>query len=348
VNAAAWKRRDVPTAANFATLPRNIAIVLVFNTAIALGITLARGGGFVVSLVYSQCIGLSIYLLIDGTRRLIWGQAVPSPLATLSLSAAGIFVGFIAGSTLAYALVGLPYGVMGERHTGLLTGIAITVFAGTAGTWFFLNRERVARLRLQTETVERGAVEARLKLLQAQIEPHFLFNTLANLHTLIASDPPRAQNMLEHLNDYLRATLNAARRDSGTLGEEFALLRGYLEVLAIRMGPRLAFTLSLPEELSGFRIPPMLLQPLVENAVKHGLEPKIDGGRVEVSARKIDGSLVVQVADTGLGLGNSSTRGTGVGLSHVRERVAATYGAKGSVKIENRSDGVTATVTLPA
>jgi len=338
----------VPTAADFATLPRNLAIVVIFNTAIALGITLARSGGFVVALVYSQCIGMSIFLLIDGTRRLIWGPAIPSALATLSLSAAGIFVGFIAGSTIAYALVGLPYGGAGERHTGMLTGIAITAFAGTAGTWYFLNRERVARLRLQAETVERGAAEARLKLLQAQIEPHFLFNTLANLHMLIASDPARAQKMLEHLNDYLRATLDAARRDTGTLGEEFALLRGYLEVLAIRMGPRLAFTLTLPEELSRFALPPMLLQPLVENAVKHGLEPKIDGGRVAVSAERAGGKIVVRISDSGLGLGNSSTKGTGVGLAHVRARIAATYGAKGSVKIENRSDGVTATVTLPA
>jgi sensor histidine kinase YesM len=202
---------------------------------------------------------------------------------------------------------------------------------------------------LKAEAVERGAVEARLKLLQAQIEPHFLFNTLANLHTLIGSDPARAQKMLEHLNDYLRATLDAARRDSGTLGEEFALLRGYLEVLAIRMGPRLAFTLSLPEELSGFRIPPMLLQPLVENAVKHGLEPKIDGGRVDVSAEKVDGSVVVRISDTGLGLGSGATKGTGVGLSHVRERVAAAYGPQASLKIEkNPADGVTATVRIPA
>ena len=336
----------MPTASDFATLPRNIALVAAFNAVIAAGFTVAGPGGFGEQMLYSQCIGLAILLLIDGTRRLIWGRAVPPLKAIIALSAAGIAAGFFAGTALASTLMGRPYATLhGSRPLG---AVAFTVFAGVVATAYFLNRERVAQLRLRAETVERGAAEARLKLLQAQIEPHFLFNTLANLHTLIAADPARAQKMLEHLNDYLRATLDAARRDSGTLGEEFALLRGYLEVLAIRMGPRLAFTLLLPPELSGFAIPPMLLQPLVENAVKHGLEPKIDGGRVEVSARKIDEYLVVRIADTGLGLGNNSTKGTGIGLSHVRARIAATYGAKGSVKIENRSDGVTATVTLPA
>jgi signal transduction histidine kinase len=331
------------TRADFATLPRNIAIVAVFNTAIAGGLALARSGGFADSLIYSQCIGLSILLFIDGTRRLLWGPRTPPQAAMLALSAAGIVAGFLAGSALGSLFA--PSAFSGS----LLGTVAVTVFAGIAGTWYFLNRERLATLRLKAEAVERGAVEARLKLLQAQIEPHFLFNTLANLHTLIGSDPARAQKMLEHLNDYLRATLDAARRDSGTLGEEFALLRGYLEVLAIRMGPRLAFTLSLPEELSGFRIPPMLLQPLVENAVKHGLEPKIDGGRVDVSAEKVDGSVVVRISDTGLGLGSGATKGTGVGLSHVRERVAAAYGPKASLNIEkNPADGVTATVRIPA
>jgi sensor histidine kinase YesM len=334
----------VPAASNFATLPRNIAIVAAFNTAIAIALSVAGRDSFGESFVYSQCIGLSILFSIDTTRRLIWGVAVPPRWAFLSLSAAGVMFGFFAGNALAGLLTGRSL----MRADSIAGTLAITIFAGVACTWYFMNRERVAKLRLSAEAVERGAVEARLKLLQAQIEPHFLFNTLANLHTLIAADPARAQKMLEHLNDYLRATLDAARRDSGTLGEEFALLRGYLEVLAIRMGPRLAFTLSLPEALCGFAIPPMLLQPLVENAVKHGLEPKIDGGRVDVSAEKVGGNIVVRISDTGLGLGNSSTKGAGVGLSHVRARVAATYGAQGSFKIENRPDGVTATVTLPA
>ena len=335
----------MPTAADFATLPRNIAIGAAFNTAIAIALSVAGRDSFGASFVYSQCIGLLILLSIDATRRLLWGSAMPPYRAFLALAGAGLVFGFFAGNGLAGLLTGRSL----MRAEGIAGTLAITLFAGVAGIWYFMNRERVATLRLNAETVERGAAEARLKLLQAQIEPHFLFNTLANLHTLIGSDPARAQKMLEHLNDYLRATLDAARRDSGTLGEEFALLRGYLEVLAIRMGPRLAFALWLPEDLSGFSIPPMLLQPLVENAVRHGLEPKIEGGRVEVSADRADGCVVVRIVDTGLGLGNSSTRGTGVGLAHVRERLAAAFGSRAHLEIANNaSNGATVTVTMPA
>jgi signal transduction histidine kinase len=333
----------VPTAADFATLPRNIALVAAFNAVIAIGFTIAGLGRFSENMLYSQCNGLAMVLLIDGTRRLIWGAGPPRLWGFLPLAAAGIVGGFVAGTTLAATLLGRPLvAPYGARPLGT---IAFTAFAGIVVTAFFINRERVAQLRLRAETVERGAAEARLRLLQAQIEPHFLFNTLANLHTLIGSDPARAQKMLEHLNDYLRATLSATRRAEGTLGDEFALLRGYLEVLAIRMGPRLAFTLTLPEELSAIPIPPMLLQPLVENAVKHGLEPKIDGGRIDVSARREGGMLVITIADTGLGLNGPSTAGTGLGLANVRERLPA----GSTLHLHGKSHGgTTVTIKMPA
>ena len=332
----------MPTAARFATLPRNVAIVAAFNTAIAVALAASGRGGLGESFVYSQCIGLAILLSIDVTRRLMWGPAAPPRRAFLALAAAGVVTGFLAGGALAAQLTGRNL----MRADSLAGTLAVTLFAGVAGIWYFLNRERMAKLRLQAETVERGAAEARLKLLQAQIEPHFLFNTLANLHSLIGTDPARAQKMLEHLNDYLRATLAAARSEAATLGEEFSLLRGYLEILAIRMGSRLDFSLSLPEELSGLRIPPMLLQPLVENAVKHGLEPKIEGGRVEVEARREGDCVVIRVSDTGLGEGSAG--GTGVGLAHVRERLTAVYGQKADLRMQRNPKGVTVTVTIPA
>jgi signal transduction histidine kinase len=333
----------VPTAADFATLPRNIALVAAFNAVVAVGFSIAGLGRFAENMLYSQCNGLAMVLLIDGGRRILWGAGPPPLRFFLPLAAAGIAGGFFAGTAIASTLLGRPYGSLyGARPLGT---IGFTAFAGIVVTSYFLNRERVAQLRLRAETVERGAAEARLRLLQAQIEPHFLFNTLANLHTLIGSDPVRAQKMLEHLNDYLRATLAATRRDQGTLGDEFALLRGYLEVLAIRMGPRLAFSLSLPEELSEIKMPPMLLQPLVENAVKHGLEPKIDGGRIDVSARMDRETLVITIADTGLGLGDGSTAGTGVGLTNVRERLPA----GSTLHLHGKPQhGTTVTVRIPA
>jgi sensor histidine kinase YesM len=195
---------------------------------------------------------------------------------------------------------------------------------------------------------ERGAAEARLRLLQAQIEPHFLFNTLANLQALIGVDPAGARTMLQHLDGYLRASLATTRSDRATLAGEMDLLKSYLEILVIRMGPRLAYRLDLPADLEDVKIPPMLLQPLVENAIRHGLEPKVEGGTVRVSAGKDGNTLVLRIEDTGQGFGTSSAAGTGVGLAHVKERLAAVYGGGASMKTEeNPGGGVRITLHLP-
>jgi sensor histidine kinase YesM len=152
--------------------------------------------------------------------------------------------------------------------------------------------------------------------------------------------------MLGHLNGYLRATLAAARRERSTLADEFALLRGYLELQAMRMGERLRFRLELPESLAQVDLPPMLLQPLVENALKHGLEPKIEGGEVKVSASAEQGRLVLEIADTGIGRGSSG--GTGVGLANVKERIAAAYEGKARIAAsENPAGGYTVTLSIP-
>jgi sensor histidine kinase YesM len=218
--------------------------------------------------------------------------------------------------------------------------LAITVTAGFIGTAFFWTRHRAAEM-------ERQRIEAQLKMLQAQIEPHFLFNTLANLDALIQTDPRRARAMLGHLNDYLRATLAATRCERSTLADEFALLRGYLEVQGMRMGERLRFRLELPESLAQAGLPPMLLQPLVENSLKHGLEPKVEGGEVKVSAREEGDRLVLEVADTGLGKANGSTAGTGVGLANVRERLAAAYDGAKVEAGANPAGGYTVTLSIP-
>jgi LytS/YehU family sensor histidine kinase len=214
----------------------------------------------------------------------------------------------------------------------MLGFLMLTAGAGLGGTFFFWTRERLA-------SSERGAAEARLKLLQAQIEPHFLFNTLANLQALIASDPQRAQLMLGHLDGYLRATLASTRNEQCTLADEFALLRGYLEILAIRMGARLAYSLELPPALAAAKLPPMLLQPLVENAIKHGLEPKLDGGKLRVAASAEGSQLVLVVEDSGPGFGAAATSGTGVGLLHVKQRLAAVYGGAAKAEIGESADG---------
>ena len=170
--------------------------------------------------------------------------------------------------------------------------------------------------------VRAQATEAQLKLLQTQLEPHMLFNTLANLRVLIGTDPVRAQEMLDRMIAYLRATLDASRTATHPLQAEFDRLRDYLELMAIRMGPRLAFTLELPPELAAVPVPALLLQPLVENSIQHGLEPQVQGGRITVSARCEGAQLVLEVADTGAGRAPPAPGGRGFGLTQIRERLA--------------------------
>ncbi len=319
-------------------LPRAVFGTIVLCTLIAAALTAWGGERFGKNLVYSLCIGLLTYAAIGLLlhRLRLRGDVALLPIIGLALLAAPI--GWFGGSFVASVLLGDSWGPGRMSMNAILGFLALTAGAGLSGTFFFWTRERLAQS-------ERAAAEARLKLLQAQIEPHFLFNTLANLNELIALDPPRAQAMLGHLDAYLRATLATTRNDACTLAEEFALLRGYLEILAIRMGPRLAYTLDLPDELAQARLPPMLLQPLVENAIRHGLEPKLDGGRLRVAARAQGKELVLTVEDSGTGFGAAPTSGTGIGLLHVKQRLAAVYGSAASAAV-GAADGGGVRVTL--
>jgi sensor histidine kinase YesM len=205
--------------------------------------------------------------------------------------------------------------------------------------------------RGHAESLARQAREAELRALQSQLEPHMLFNTLANLRVLIGLDPPRAQAMLDRLIAHLRATLNASRRATQPLEAEFAHLDDYLALMAVRMGPRLAVRLDLPAELAAQPVPPLLLQPLVENAIKHGLEPKVEGGRIEVRARREGGVLHLSVRDTGVGPGAPpAAGGSAFGLEQVRTRLATLYGSRATLTLRPAADaegGALATLTLP-
>ncbi|MBW0171506.1 MAG: histidine kinase [Hydrogenophaga sp.] len=209
--------------------------------------------------------------------------------------------------------------------------------------FYFYQREKSLELKRQ-------ASEARLKLLESQLEPHMLFNTLANLRVLIGTDPARATAMLDRLNDFLRATLTASRTEATagrhTLTDEFARLRDYLELMAVRMGPRLQYALELPEALASHPVPPLLLQPLVENCIRHGLEPSLQGGEVRVSARRQGQQLVLEVSDTGVGSAPSPT--PGFGLAQVRERLATAYPGQAHMDWHGQPGGGTrAVLTLP-
>lgn len=175
-----------------------------------------------------------------------------------------------------------------------------------------------------------------------------LFNTLANLRALIASDPARATDMLDRLIAYLRATLAASRATMHPLQAEFDRLRDYLELMAVRMGPRLRYTLQLPPELARLHVPTLLLQPLVENSIHHGLEPRVEGGRLDVRAERRGDVLTLEVSDTGTGLGAAAGETTGFGLAQVRERLRTAFGPQAALElIANQSAGTRAVLTIP-
>jgi signal transduction histidine kinase len=204
----------------------------------------------------------------------------------------------------------------------------------------------------EAETLKRQVVEARLAAMQAQVEPHFLFNTLASIDHLIETDPPRASRMQKHLIALLRAAMPSLRDTqpgaARTLGRELDVIRPYLEILKVRMEDRLRTAIDVPDGLLSAEFPALMLQGLVENAIKHGLEPKAEGGELALRAQVVHGKLVLAVSDTGLGFGRAATAGTGVGLANIRERLALLYGAKGTLAItENAGGGTTATITVP-
>ncbi|RSZ36253.1 MULTISPECIES: histidine kinase [unclassified Variovorax] len=333
---------------------RHGLITAVFNCLIATLLTITGGDNWVAHMVYSMSIGIVAWLFIDGGRLLISGHREslwPEWPWGMLLIAAGVAVGFFVGNLIGDAWVGAPtFDFLELKGHKLATGITITIIAAIGMSFFFYSLGKSKHLQGQIELAQRNATEARLKLLETQLEPHMLFNTLANLRVLITVDPPRAVAMLDRLNSYLRMTLSGSRALSHPLSAEFERLGDYLELMSVRMGTRLRYTLDLPQELRDAPVPPLLLQPLVENSIRHGLEPKVEGGEIVVRARQEAGQLVIEVNDTGVGLDAAPpSEGSGFGLEQVRERLATVYGERGSMNIgPSPSGGTSTTLSFPA
>ncbi len=333
-------------------LVSHIFPAVALNTLIAMGITWVGSSSFWGNLIFSQCIGLTIGLLIHtGIHTLIkdWETQWRRLSAILPL---GVVAGFLLGTRLGDLLTGSNTNAYWtERPERALGFLAMSLAAGAALTYYFVSRAQLAKEKQLAEIAQRQATESRLKLLETQLEPHMLFNTLANLRVLVVRDPQGAVQMLDHLIAYLRATLSASRASSHTLGEEFDRLRDYLELMAVRMGPRLQFTLDLPDDLRRQAVPPLLLQPLVENSIQHGLEPQVGGGSITVSASRNGNTLALIVQDTGAGLGQPSApreHAGGFGLTQVRERLATLYGSEATINlIAAHAGGTRATITFP-
>ncbi|MDR7307665.1 histidine kinase [Rhodoferax saidenbachensis] len=316
---------------------------------------------YVPLMAYSLAIGTFIWAIIDLGRHLFpsadetgWPLGAPGFLLMGGGIVAGYFLGNLLADTLCrtfgwYAGYPVPDGAGNLRNK-----ILITFTAGVAGTYYFYTLNNSAYLERKMTEARHLAAEARLKLLETQLDPHMLFNTLANLRALIGVDPVRAQTMLDHMIAYLRATLSASRASGQdgqhTLADEFARLQDYLELMKIRMGPRLQFTLDLPEALRTQPVPPLLLQPLVENSIQHGLEPKVEGGSIAIRAAQEGGLLCLEVTDTGMGAPEvlQSRPGHGFGLQQVRDRLLTTFDTLGTMKlIAVPTGGTRVRITFP-
>jgi signal transduction histidine kinase len=344
-------------------LGRRGLTVVGINGLIAVGLTLFGSKGFGANLLYSQCIGLGIWALVDGGRMALIRDWDSQAWRLLVIVPVGVTVGFAFGGLLGDLALGAPalqfWRTQPRQSLGLLT---MSLVAGIAITYFFLSRERLAAVRLREQAARQLASDAHLRLLQSQLEPHMLFNTLAALRALIATDADRAIDMLDRLNGYLRATLRATRaapgRNGHCLADEVGRLQDYLELMSVRMGPRLSYTIDLPPHLGPHPVPPLLLQPIVENAVRHGLEASVAGGHIGVSAATAGDRLVLTVEDDGAGFdrarvapacaGAGDLAGGGYGLQQVRERLAASFGADGAMTIATAPGrGTKVEVSLP-
>jgi sensor histidine kinase YesM len=317
-------------------------LIAAFLSAIGVGHTLAE------NLLVSQCIGLCIYAGCLGASA--WmktprGKLLGMILAVPAGAAAGV------GSAI------LLLGPRGGEWVGSMAwqSLLIGLLFGTAISALFYLRSRMDLLEAQLKErqlrealAEKARADAQLRMLQAQVEPHFLFNTLANLSVLIRSDPERAERLLADLIAWLRATLQRTRQAESTLGDEIELLQRYLDIVGLRFGERLRVVFDVPETLRSRPFPLLLLQPLVENAITHGIEPNVGGGEVRIKADQDNGRLRLVVSDTGAGL-QEGIGGSGFGLENVRRRLAALFGDAASLDVRgNPQGGVAATLEIPA
>jgi signal transduction histidine kinase len=320
-----------------------------------------------VHLVYAFCVGFSCWG-INNLSHLLLAWSADRWRAAKGLAPSGrdwrrwrgvapaLLLGFVLGPplglTVADTLTGFtsPSLLDFDSSTTRAT-LLISLVGSLLALWAISSIERLSSARAEAEAAQRQAAETQLRLLQSQLEPHMLFNTLANLRVLIALDAAQAQLMLDRLISFLRATLSASRTGLHPLSTEFDRIGDYLALMGVRMGPRLQVELDLPAALRELPVPPLLLQPLVENAIQHGLEPHVQGGRISVRARTADGQLVLSVRDTGSGLRQGPAQtGTGFGLAQVRERLATLHGSRARLELTPEPDaegGTLVTVTLP-
>jgi hypothetical protein len=274
-------------------------------------------------------------------------------LANIVLAALALGAGAVAGAFLILPYFGQGWSDAASRGYASDVLYWSTIGGGVTALYVFQQHAAAAVAQLHRAQVAQRALskqmlETRLQVMRAQIEPHFLFNTLANVKRLCRTKPEAGIAMLENLVCYLRAALPRMRDAQSTLGQEADLVQAYLAVLRIRLGHRLRYDVDVPPALREQPFAPMLLLTLVENAVKHGITPSARGGSIRVHAQAAAGSLVVRVSDSGVGFGAAPTEGSGVGLANTRARLAALFGTRAELVLTaNEPTGVVATIKVP-
>jgi hypothetical protein len=294
--------------------------------------------------VYAQCIGFVIYGVYQIAERLFAARLCGTGLWVRSACHALIaIIGIFPGYLLAFRILHLTDGsVWLFSPRTVISIVNVTLLISAVLLLIFVPRERaaraeasIAREQARVAAAENEATTARMKLLEAQVEPHFLYNTLAHVISLIDGEPRTAKGMIERLIALLRASA-ASASGASTLGVQVDLLCAYLDIVALRMGARMRWHIEVPATLRELAVPPMLLQPIVENAVKHGIEPWPAGGEIAIAASNAGSALLLTVTDTGRGFREKAAAGaTGIGLANLRARLAGMYGDEAALMIED-------------
>lgn len=332
---------------------RRVIITFVINTAVVAIVKLLFGvqNPFPDLLISGQVVGFSIMFAVSAAGNMQL-RRLPKPVAQLLAVALASVLGtvlvvLVKGRSLVDTLT--EWEGVSRFSTTAMLGV---IFGGLITAYLiFRERDAEARAALHKAEAEKSGIarrmaEARLALMQAQVEPHFLFNTLANVRYLVENEPANALRMLDHLIEYLKAALPQMREGASTLAKEIEFVRAYLNIQQIRMGDRLRFEFRVPDALLARAFPPAMAITLVENAIRHGLEPCCDCADLIVSAAVDDGLLRFTVADTGVGM--KAETGRGIGLINLRTRLSEIYGDRGKLVVEdNTPNGVRASIEIP-
>jgi two-component sensor histidine kinase len=329
---------------------RRVGFALAVSIAFGLLLALGWKSSTASLLIRTAALGLIALLMYSLLER--WPKRLPAWLARWVLQVMGVAVAMPL-ATFAIYLISTesgapPFWQDNDRLEGFL---ALAVFSLLVAPWAALAalvRQKDALARHQALAFELERSNARLHLLQAQVAPHFLFNTLANIQALVDAGSPQASAVLRSLIAYLRAAVPLLHEPAATLGRELQLVEAYLELMHMRMPDRLTFELHVDESALALRCPPTMLLTLVENAVRHGIDPSEEGGRIEIHVQRRGSRCLIRVSDSGVGL-RQTDQGLGTGLATLRERLQLSFGGDAQLRVTAREPGgVLAEVELPA